>query len=124
MAEATTDLVQPAESAAGKQGVQVTPRAVARIRSAMAKEGISPSEGGLRLGILGCPVVQLALVELPAIPFLGKLAKLALRGIETFPVAGCEVPAGISVVQVGVDAIDEAVNLTGRVMLRSELCKR
>ena len=53
MAEATTDLVQPAASAAGKQGVQVTPRAVARIRSAMAKEGIAPSEGGLRLGILG-----------------------------------------------------------------------
>jgi iron-sulfur cluster assembly protein len=53
MAEATTDLVRPAASAAGKQGVEVTPRAVARIRSAMAKEGISPTEGGLRLGILG-----------------------------------------------------------------------
>ena len=53
MAEATTDLVRPAASAAGKQGVDVTPRAVARIRSAMAKEGISPAEGGLRLGILG-----------------------------------------------------------------------
>jgi iron-sulfur cluster assembly protein len=53
MAEATTDLVRPASSAAGKQGVDVTPRAVVRIRSAMAKEGISPAEGGLRLGILG-----------------------------------------------------------------------
>jgi iron-sulfur cluster assembly protein len=53
MAEATTDLVRPASSAAGKQGVDVTPRAVARIRSAIAKEGISPAEGGLRLGILG-----------------------------------------------------------------------
>jgi iron-sulfur cluster assembly protein len=53
MAEITTDLAQPAASVAGKQGVQVTPRAVARIRSAMVKEGISPSEGGLRLGILG-----------------------------------------------------------------------
>jgi iron-sulfur cluster assembly protein len=53
MAEATTDLVRPAASPAGKQGVDVTPRAVARIRSAMAKEGISPAEGGLRLGILG-----------------------------------------------------------------------
>jgi iron-sulfur cluster assembly protein len=53
MAEATTDLVRPAASPAGKQGVDVTPRAVARIRSAMAKEGISPTEGGLRLGILG-----------------------------------------------------------------------
>ncbi len=37
---------------AGK-GIAVTPRAVERIRSAMAKEGISPTEGGLRLGVLG-----------------------------------------------------------------------
>ena len=53
MAGATTDVVQPGATAPGKQGVDVTPRAVARIRSAMAKEGISPTEGGLRLGILG-----------------------------------------------------------------------
>ena len=31
----------------------VTERAVRRIRSAMAKEGISPEQGGLRLGIMG-----------------------------------------------------------------------
>ncbi len=36
-----------------KHGIEVTPRAVTRIRSAMAKEGISPDQGGLRLGILG-----------------------------------------------------------------------
>ena len=35
------------------QGLSVTPRAIARIRSAMAKEGISPTEGGLRLGVTG-----------------------------------------------------------------------
>jgi iron-sulfur cluster assembly protein len=35
------------------QGLQVTERAVKRIRSAMAKEGISPEEGGLRLGVMG-----------------------------------------------------------------------
>jgi len=35
------------------QGLQVTPKAVARIRVAMAKEGISPTEGGLRLGVIG-----------------------------------------------------------------------
>ena len=34
-------------------GVQVTEKAVARIRSVMAKENISPSEGGLRLGVQG-----------------------------------------------------------------------
>ena len=54
MTNATTDAIQPAATAAGKQGgVELTPRAIARVRSAMAKEGISPSEGGLRLGILG-----------------------------------------------------------------------
>jgi iron-sulfur cluster assembly protein len=36
-----------------QKGVQVTERALKRIRIAMAKEGISPSEGGLRLGING-----------------------------------------------------------------------
>ncbi len=35
------------------QGLQVTDRAVKRIRSSMAKEGISPTEGGLRLGVMG-----------------------------------------------------------------------
>jgi len=34
-------------------GLQVTDRAVKRIRVAMAKEGVSPEEGGLRLGVLG-----------------------------------------------------------------------
>ncbi len=35
------------------QGLQLTERAVKKIRSAMAKEGISPEEGGLRLGVTG-----------------------------------------------------------------------
>src|SRR6201987_51223 len=35
------------------KGVQVTERAIAKIRSAMAKEGISPEQGGLRLGVQG-----------------------------------------------------------------------
>jgi len=35
------------------QGLQVTDRAVQRIRAAMAKEGISPQDGGLRLGVMG-----------------------------------------------------------------------
>jgi len=37
----------------GAQGLQVTDRAVKKIRAAMAKEGISPEEGGLRLGVMG-----------------------------------------------------------------------
>jgi len=35
------------------QSLQVTDRAVKRIRAAMAKEGVSPEEGGLRLGVMG-----------------------------------------------------------------------
>ncbi len=35
------------------EGLHVTDRAVERIRVAMAKEGISPQEGGLRLGVKG-----------------------------------------------------------------------
>jgi iron-sulfur cluster assembly protein len=34
-------------------GLQVTDRAIKRIRAAMAKEGVSPEEGGLRLGVMG-----------------------------------------------------------------------
>lgn len=37
----------------GTKGITVTLRALKRIRAAMAKEGISPEAGGLRLGITG-----------------------------------------------------------------------
>ncbi len=49
----------PQEPAAGGVGptagggLQVTEKAVKRIRTAMAKEGISAEEGGLRLGVMG-----------------------------------------------------------------------
>jgi iron-sulfur cluster assembly protein len=43
----------PATSGAPAKGIVVTPRAVEKIRSGMAKEGVSPEEGGLRLGVLG-----------------------------------------------------------------------
>jgi iron-sulfur cluster assembly protein len=36
-----------------QKGIPVTERALKRIRIAMAKEGVSPTEGGLRLGIQG-----------------------------------------------------------------------
>ena len=35
------------------QGLQLTDRAIKRVRIAMAKEGGSPEEGGLRLGVTG-----------------------------------------------------------------------
>jgi iron-sulfur cluster assembly protein len=44
---------QPLASSGTSTGVQVTERAVKKIRSAMAKEGISVEEGGLRLGVMG-----------------------------------------------------------------------
>ena len=46
---------QVSKPAAGpsSQGLQVTDRAVKRIRVAMEKEGVSPTEGGLRLGVMG-----------------------------------------------------------------------
>jgi iron-sulfur cluster assembly protein len=46
---------QPQLSAQQAPGttLQVTDRAVARIKSAMVKEGISAEEGGLRLGVKG-----------------------------------------------------------------------
>jgi iron-sulfur cluster assembly protein len=45
--------VAPLQPATPAQGLQVTERAVKRIRAAMAKEGVSPQEGGLRLGVMG-----------------------------------------------------------------------
>ena len=42
---------QPAPATA--KGITVTDKAIAKIRSAIAKEGISPEQGGLRLGVQG-----------------------------------------------------------------------
>ncbi len=44
---ATTTTSAPAK------GVLVTDKALAKIRSAIVKEGISPEQGGLRLGVQG-----------------------------------------------------------------------
>lgn len=52
----TVNIENPVQSEAPvtpAKGVQVTDKALARIRSAMAKEEISPIEGGLRLGVQG-----------------------------------------------------------------------
>ena len=38
---------------AAVKGVRLTPKALKRIRTAMAKENVSPEQGGLRLGIQG-----------------------------------------------------------------------
>ena len=43
----------PQTSAPAPEGLHVTESAVKRIRIAMAKEGVSPEEGGLRLGVSG-----------------------------------------------------------------------
>ena len=50
---------QPSSAAAQKpasvpaRGIQITERALAKIKVAMAKEGTSPEQGGLRLGVQG-----------------------------------------------------------------------
>ena len=50
--ESTATLgAQPEESAPA--GVHITPQALEKVRAAMQKEGISPTEGGLRLGVQG-----------------------------------------------------------------------
>ena len=42
-----------AAPAAAARSIQVTDRALAKIRTAMANENVSPAEGGLRLGVQG-----------------------------------------------------------------------
>ncbi|SPE18318.1 conserved hypothetical protein [Candidatus Sulfotelmatomonas gaucii] len=48
-----TTASQPNAPQAPVHDLQVTPAAVKRIRAILAKEGISPEEGGLRLGVKG-----------------------------------------------------------------------
>jgi iron-sulfur cluster assembly protein len=48
-----TTAIENATPQATAKGVTVTEKAIAKIRSAMAKEGISPEQGGLRLGVQG-----------------------------------------------------------------------
>jgi iron-sulfur cluster assembly protein len=48
----TTITAEPAKPASAK-GIQVTEKAIEKIRSAMAKEGVSPEQGGLRVGVQG-----------------------------------------------------------------------
>jgi iron-sulfur cluster assembly protein len=64
MTNLTTIGTQPTESFAvlpqaesappqGQGGLQITDKALKRIRVAMAKEGVSAEEGGMRLGVMG-----------------------------------------------------------------------
>ncbi|HKU28272.1 MAG TPA: iron-sulfur cluster assembly accessory protein [Candidatus Sulfotelmatobacter sp.] len=48
----TTAIDNATKQVSGK-GVHVTEKAIAKIRSVMLKEGISPELGGLRLGVQG-----------------------------------------------------------------------
>jgi len=48
----TTITAEPARSVSAK-GLQITDKAIGKIRSAMAKEGVSPEQGGLRVGVQG-----------------------------------------------------------------------
>ena len=46
-------VLTPDNAAAGSKGIQITQRALAKVRAAMAKENVSPEQGGLRLGVSG-----------------------------------------------------------------------
>jgi iron-sulfur cluster assembly protein len=48
-----TTTTENATQQATAKDITVTEKALAKIRSAMAKEGISPEQGGLRLGVQG-----------------------------------------------------------------------
>jgi iron-sulfur cluster assembly protein len=50
MTTATEERTKPAAPA---KGILVTEKALSKVRSAMAKEGISAEQGGLRLGVQG-----------------------------------------------------------------------
>jgi iron-sulfur cluster assembly protein len=50
----TVNIENPVQAPpAPAKGIQVTDKALVRIRAAMAKENVSPTEGGLRLGVQG-----------------------------------------------------------------------
>jgi iron-sulfur cluster assembly protein len=49
----TEETARTATPPATARGIQVTEQALERIRKAMAKEGISAEQGGLRLGVQG-----------------------------------------------------------------------
>lgn len=50
----STTLTNPTnQGTPATRGIEVTDKALARIRSAMAKEQVSPETGGLRLGVQG-----------------------------------------------------------------------
>src|SRR5216684_6602539 len=52
--KANTTSVLPVTNATGAQkSIEITPKALEKVRSAMAKENISPESGGLRLGVQG-----------------------------------------------------------------------
>jgi iron-sulfur cluster assembly protein len=46
-------VLNPANAAPNAKSIQVTERALKKVRAAMAKESVSPEEGGLRLGVQG-----------------------------------------------------------------------
>jgi iron-sulfur cluster assembly protein len=52
MTTVTEQNAKPSQTSPAK-GIQVTDKALGRVKSAMAKEGISPEQGGLRLGVQG-----------------------------------------------------------------------
>ncbi len=49
----TTSVLPVTNNTGAQKSIEVTPKALEKVRSAMAKENISPESGGLRLGVQG-----------------------------------------------------------------------
>src|SRR5438045_6709656 len=49
----TSPVLTPSNAAPNAKSIQMTERALVKIRVAMAKENVSPEDGGLRLGVQG-----------------------------------------------------------------------
>src|SRR5262245_12316677 len=49
----SSPVLTASNAAPNVKGIQVTERALSKIRSAMAKENVSPEQGGLRVGVQG-----------------------------------------------------------------------
>jgi iron-sulfur cluster assembly protein len=49
----SSPVLTASNAAPNAKGIQVTERALGKIRSAMAKENVSPEQGGLRVGVQG-----------------------------------------------------------------------
>jgi len=87
-----------------KQAIEITKNALKRIRIAMAKEGISPSAGGLRVGITGGGCSGLSYnIRFDTQPRERDRTFIFGAGIETPLAASAQDPSGAQPIRLFVD---------------------